>query len=96
MVFKIIISELASLEITESIEYYESRKKGLGKQFLNSLRMALAILKSNPELFSIKRKLVYREMPLAKFPFIIIYEIIESEVVIYSVFHTSRNPDKKP
>jgi len=33
-------------------------------------------------------------MPLAKFPFIIIYEIIESEVVIYSVFHTSRNPDK--
>jgi len=54
MVFKIIISELASLEITESIEYYESRQKGLGKQFLNSLIMALAILKSNPELFQLR------------------------------------------
>lgn len=96
MVFKITISKLASLEITESIDFYESRKKGLGKQFLNSLKVGLTILKSNPELFSIKRKSIYREMTLNKFPFIVIYEIIGNEVIVYSVFHTSRNPDKKP
>lgn len=96
MVFEIIISELASLEITESVAFYESRQKGLGKLFLNSLKSALQILKSNPELFSIKRKSIYREMPIKKFPFIVIYEIIGNEVIVYSVFHTSRNPDKKP
>lgn len=96
MVFKIIISQLASLEITESIDFYESRQKGLGKQFINSLKSAFGILKSNPELFPIKRKSIYREMSLKKFPFIIIYEIIGNEVILYSIFHTSRSPDKKP
>lgn len=95
MVFKIVISELASLEITEAIEFYESRQKGLGKLFLTTLQTSFKVLKSNPELFAIKRKMIYREMPLSKFPFIIIYEIIENEVVVYSVFHTSRNPNKK-
>ncbi|NBL63934.1 type II toxin-antitoxin system RelE/ParE family toxin [Flavobacterium sp. NST-5] len=96
MVFKIIISKLASLEITETIDFYESRQKGLGKQFLNSLKLGLTIIKSNPELFSIKRKSTYREMKFKKFPFIVIYEIIGNEVIVYSVFHTSRNPEKKP
>lgn len=96
MVFKIIISKLASLEITESIDFYELKRKGLGKDFLNHLKSAFNILKSNPELFSIKRKSIYREMPLKRFPFTVVYEIIGDEVIIYSVFHTSRNPDKKP
>jgi hypothetical protein len=34
-------------------------------------------------------------MTLVKFPFVIIYEIIETEIIIYSVFHTSRDPEKK-
>lgn len=96
MVFKIIISKLASLEITESIDFYESRRKGLGKEFLIYLKSVFHILKSNPELFPVKRKSIYREVSLKKFPFTIIYEIMKDEVIIYSVFHTSRNPDKKP
>jgi hypothetical protein len=35
-------------------------------------------------------------MTLVKFPFVIIYEIIGTEIIIYSVFHTSRNPERKP
>jgi hypothetical protein len=33
MVFKIVISKLAEIEIIEAIEFYENRKKGLGKVF---------------------------------------------------------------
>lgn len=96
MVFKIVISALAEYEIEEAIEFYESRSKGLGKQFLEYFKGYLKILKANPELFSIKKPPFYRELPLKKFPFVIIYEIFQNEVVIYSVFHTSRNPIKKP
>lgn len=96
MVFKIIILPLAEKEIDESIEFYESRSKDLGKQFLTYLRSYLKVLKTNPELFEIKRQPGYREMTLVKFPFVIIYEIIGNEIIIYSVFHTSRNPDRKP
>ncbi|WP_310559313.1 type II toxin-antitoxin system RelE/ParE family toxin [Flavobacterium sp.] len=96
MVFKIVISVLAESEIEETIEFYENRKKGLGKQFLEYFRGYLKILKTNPELFSIKKPPLYRELALKKFPFVIIYEIFQNEVIIYSVFHTSRNPTKKP
>lgn len=96
MVFKIRILPLAEKEIEESIEFYESRRKGLGKQFLTYLRSYLKVLKTNPELFAIKKGPSYREMTLVKFPFVIIYEIIETEIIIYSVFHTSRNPERKP
>ncbi|WYZ22105.1 type II toxin-antitoxin system RelE/ParE family toxin [Flavobacterium soyae] len=78
------------------MEFYESRSKGLGKQFLTYLKSYLKVLKTNPELFEIKKKPGYREMTLVKFPFVIIYEIIGAEIIIYSVFHTSRNPERKP
>jgi plasmid stabilization system protein ParE len=96
MVFKIKILPLAEKEIDESIEFYESRSKGLGKQCLTYLKSYLKVLKTNPELFEIKKKPGYREMTLVKFPFVIIYEIIGAEIIIYSVFHTSRNPERKP
>jgi hypothetical protein len=96
MTFNIVVTRLASFEIEESITFYESRKKGLGKEFFIYLKGYLSILKTNPELFILKRKGIFRELPLKKFPFVIIYEIIENEVIIYSIFHTSRNPTDKP
>lgn len=96
MAFKIKILPLAEKEIDESIEFYESRSKGLGKQFLTYLKSYLKVLKTNPGLFEIKKEPSYREMTLVKFPFVIIYEIIGTQIIIYSVFHTSRNPKTKP
>lgn len=96
MVFNIVISPLAAKEIDASIFYYNSRKIGLGFEFLVYLKGYLSILRRNPELFPLKRKKIYREIAMKKFPFIIIYEILNEEVVIYSVFHTSRNPADKP
>jgi len=44
----------------------------LGKQFLLYFKGYLKILKTNPELFPIKKVPFYRELPLKKFPFVII------------------------
>lgn len=96
MVFKIKILPLAENEIDKTIEFYESRSKGLGKQFLSYLKTYLQVLKTHPELFQIKKEPGYRELTLVKFPFVIIYEIIGNEIIVYSVFYTSRNPKKKP
>ena len=56
MVFKIKILPLAENEIDESIEFYENRSKGLGKQFLTYLKSHLQVLKTHPELFEIIKK----------------------------------------
>jgi hypothetical protein len=50
MVFKIVISRLAESEIEETIEFYESKRKGLGKQFLVYFRGYLKILKTNQKI----------------------------------------------
>lgn len=96
MVFKIKILKIAEFEIDESIEFYEGKRKGLGKQFFIYLKSYYTILKTNPELFQIKKEPFFRELPLKKFPFIIVFEIFNDEVFIHSVFHTSRNPLNKP
>lgn len=96
MVFEIKILKLAQIEIDESIYFYENRSKGLGKKFFNYLKSYYQILKTNPELFEIKKQPFYRELPLEKYPFVIIYEILNKKVLIHSVFHTSRNPQLKP
>lgn len=96
MVFKIKILKLAEFEIDESIHFYENRSKGLGKRFFIYLKSYYKILKTNPELFEIKKEPFYRELPLKKFPFVIIFEIYNEDVIIHSVFNTSRNPTKMP
>ncbi|PWA10439.1 type II toxin-antitoxin system RelE/ParE family toxin [Flavobacterium laiguense] len=96
MVFKLTILRLAEIEINESIDFYEGRSVGLGKYFLTYLKGYFKILKTHPELFEIKKTPYYRELPLKKFPFVIVYEIYQNEVIIHSVFHTSKNPTKKP
>ena len=47
--------------------------------------------------FEIKIK-NYRVLPLSKFPYIIIYKILEDTKIvdIVSIFHTSQNPKKYP
>ncbi len=54
MAFKITILPLAEKEIDESIEFYESKNKGLRKQFLACLKSYFKVLKKNPQLFEIK------------------------------------------
>lgn len=96
MTFNIVITPLAANEIEESIRYYNAKKGELGYQFLLYFKGYLSVLRTNPELFPVKRKNIYREIAMKKFPYVIIYEVFKTEVVIYSVFHTSRNPVHKP
>jgi hypothetical protein len=54
MAFNITILPLVQKEIDESIEFYENRSKGLGKQFLIYLKSYLKGLSANPKTFEIK------------------------------------------
>jgi hypothetical protein len=57
MVFKIVVSRLAESEIDKAVEFYENRETGLGKHFLVYFKGYLKMLKTNPELFPIKKVL---------------------------------------
>lgn len=88
--YKAIIEVDARIDLYDASIWYEDRRVGLGGEFLN----VLDYLEDNPLLFSVIKD-DFRQVVMKKFPFVIVYRIVESEIRIISVFHTSRNPKKK-
>lgn len=95
MISKLIFEPEVFNEIDEAVKYYESKQLGLGEEFFNYLEGYFNTLANQNVSFEIKRKPVFKELPLKKFPFVIIYEEYKNQKIIYSVFNTFQNPDKK-
>lgn len=95
MDYKLVILPLAQKEIDTALFWYESKQKGLGIEFLAYLESYFLGLKEGISIFQIKRKPYFRELPLKRFPFVIIYEIRVREIIVFSVFNTHKNPNKK-
>ena len=94
MQYKIELRPLAVVEIIEAYDWYELQKEGLGLDFLNELDLFYKSLHRNPHIYSYYEDPV-REGKVNRFPYTVIYEIIETSIVIYSVFMAKQSPDKK-
>jgi plasmid stabilization system protein ParE len=78
----------------DAYDWYEAQRPGLGEELLEELDGIYNKLGSHPEYFG-KIKKNFRQAALKRFPFVIVYEIIKMEVVVFAVFHSSRNPKFK-
>lgn len=94
MNFRVIIDEVALQEAQEAYDYYEFKQTGLGEKFIEELDKSVASISENPE-HNRKMKNEIRQSLLYRFPYVVVYEKMNDVIVIYSIFHTSRNPKKK-
>ena len=94
MKYDLIIKEPVNNEIKEAFDYYETKQEKLGFSLLNSIEEALNELKSNPLGYQIKYSL-YRTKLVRPFPYILIYEIIGKDVIIYQFFNAKKAPLKR-
>ena len=37
----------------------------------------------------------FRQAPLDNFPYVLVYRLMNDEIVIFRLFHTSQDPDRK-
>lgn len=81
----------AEAELHEAFAFYESRRAGLGNRFANAFRRALLEAFDQPLAWPILEH-PFRINRLRKFPFGIVYEPREDELVIVAVMHLHRNP----
>lgn len=95
MNYKLVFKSRAEEDLSHAITWYEDQQPGLGRVFMVELEKCLRYILKNPQQYPSKRE-PYREAFIKRFPFVIIYEVIEKEIIIYSVFNTYRNPEKKP
>jgi len=94
--YKLDIWNEAKSDIINGYKWYEGKRFGLGKEFIDEVEQILKYIEQYPNHYQIKYRRKYREAILKRFPYLIIYEIIENLVVVYSVFPSKDNPNKKP
>lgn len=95
--YNIILEPRAKIELNQAFTYYnELNINELAFKFIEDFENALDILEKNP-FFEFKH-VPYRSFKLRKFPYILIFRVIEELklVAIESIFHTSQNPTKHP
>ena len=94
MKYRLVIQEEARREVIEAFVWYEEQQPDMGEDFLQVLDECYFRILSQPESC---RKVYknYRQLVVKWFPFVVIYEIEDSAIVVYSVFHTSRDPAEK-
>lgn len=80
--------------INEVYAWYEHQQTGTGELFLEELELYQIKLATNPFIFGILNQR-YRQAILKRFPYIIVFEVKGASVIIYAIFHTSRNPKEK-
>lgn len=85
----------AAIEMArDAYEWYNEQQVGLGDEFFEELKSCREKLESWPEVYA-KIKKHYRQLVMHTFPYVIVFEISGNDVIVYSIFHTSRNPSKK-
>ncbi|MGZ3754500.1 MAG: type II toxin-antitoxin system RelE/ParE family toxin [Mucilaginibacter sp.] len=86
----------AEVEYLEAFNWYEERLQGLGERFEHCIEKKINAIVKNP-LFYPNKKYDCRECKVVDFPYLIIYKIFPNEgvILIVSIFHTSRKPNRK-
>jgi plasmid stabilization system protein ParE len=87
----VILRPEAEAELTEAIDWYESRGEGLGADFMRAVDAAMAAIERNPEQHQIVRGQVRRAV-LRRFPYGLIYVASEHEITVLACFHGRRDP----
>jgi plasmid stabilization system protein ParE len=91
--YRLVIRPEADAEVAEAAQWYEERRPGLGGEFLDTFVEVTDKIRSNPYLHA----LIYleaRRALLHRFPYSVIYEVHEREVVVLACFHESRDPSE--
>ncbi len=81
----------ARVEFDEATDWYEQRRSGLGAIFLARVREVFDRVAADPD----RHPVVYlnvRRALVPRFPYVVLFREETGEVIVISVFHTSRDP----
>lgn len=87
----VIILPEAEQDIAEVRNWYEQRRAGLGREFLEAVNARIRLVQRNPEAFAFVHE-SYRRALVERFPYMVFYEASENVVTIHAVFHCARDP----
>ena len=93
MAVELIITPETEQDVDEAYSWYEDSRQGLGEEFLTCVDASIQTICRTPKLYP-KIHNEYRRALVRRFPYAVFYEYAKGKVIVYSIFHTSRNPEK--
>jgi len=91
MIYELLLSDETRLDIFDAFLWYEEQREGLGVEFELCLDAGLSRIQDNPFRYQIRYDSV-RVCFIERFPYGIHYQLEDSYVRIFGLFHTSMNP----
>ena len=91
VVYSVVYLPEAEADILETFQYYEDKAEGLGFDFVRAVEVCLASVARFPKMYQTVYKDKRRAM-IRRFPYHIIYVIVDEEIVVQSCVHSSRDP----
>lgn len=98
MTYNVIIKAEAHADALHAYLYYEEQQQGLGEKFLDTLIKRYEDLTLHPVHYGFINKdplKVLRDVRLKSFPYVIVFEIINYDVIVYAVHHHKSHPKRK-
>lgn len=96
MVYRLIILKAAAEDTSDAYNYYEQIQAGLGDRFLAELLVRFNDISKHPQYYGfIDDQHIIRDIKLKSFPYLVVYEVEDDKVIVYSVHCGYRHPDKR-
>jgi toxin ParE1/3/4 len=87
----VIFHPLAEQELVDTVSYYEQQEAGLGLDYLGEVEHAVNFLVRYPEAGA-KVGNTIRRLTLPKFPYSLLYRMVEEQIRVLAVAHHKRKP----
>jgi toxin ParE1/3/4 len=91
MRYKVIVRPEAENDLKEAFSWYESKRIGLGYDFLLQVDAGINLIKRNPEMHSSEYKGTKKHL-IKRFPYKIIYLVENENIIIIAILHNKRRP----
>ena len=90
---KLVFLPEARQDIAEAYSWYEGQDPGLGMDFIRCVEVAILSIERHPFIYPVVHE-NYRRTLVRRFPYAIFFEHDSEQIIIYSIFHCSQNPQK--
>jgi toxin ParE1/3/4 len=91
MSLELIIRPEAEADIADAFDWYETRVRGLGSEFLLVLDALFNSILRNHQLYQVVHRNVRRALT-RRFPYAVFFIVEDNKIVVLSVYHLKRSP----
>jgi plasmid stabilization system protein ParE len=82
----------ADLDAQYAIRWYDERSRELGDDFLRKVNECIASVEKSPERYPVVHRQMRRAL-VERFPYEVIYEIENDEIIVHAIYHCARDPE---